>query len=53
MVIGPDFQVGIFILLGATLVHLFCVALFGSLPRVVGWMLVAAYGVYLYKGLLN
>ncbi len=47
------FHVGMFILLGATLLHLFCVALLGQLPRAVGWALVAAYGVFLYKGLLG
>jgi len=53
LVIGPDFQVGMIILLGATLVHFLCVAVLGQLPRAVGWVLVAAYGVFLYKGLLN
>jgi cation:H+ antiporter len=53
LVIGPDFQVGMLILLGATLVHFLCVAVLGQLPRAVGWVLVAAYGVFLYKGLLN
>ena len=53
LVIGPEFQIGMFILLGATLVHLLCVTLFGKLPRIVGLVLVAAYGVFLYKGLLN
>jgi cation:H+ antiporter len=51
LVIGPDFCVGIFVLLGATLVHFLCVALIGQLPRVVGWLLVAAYGAFLYQGL--
>jgi cation:H+ antiporter len=53
MVVTPFFHVGMFILLAATLVHFFCVALFGQLPRVVGWILVAAYGVFLWKGLLG
>ena len=53
MVVTPFFHVGMFILLGATLVHFFCVALFGQLPRIVGWLLLAAYGVFLYKGLLG
>jgi cation:H+ antiporter len=52
MVIGPDFQVGMFILFGATIVHLLCVSLFGQLPRLVGCGLVAAYGFFVYKGLL-
>jgi len=51
--VPPFFQVGMFILLGATLVHLFFVTLFGKLPRLVGWLLVAAYGYFLYRGLLH
>lgn len=47
------FQAGMYVLLGATLVHMFCVAVFGQLPRLVGIALVAAYGVFLYKGLLK
>ena len=53
MVMPPFFHSAMLILLGATLVHFFCVALFGQLPRVIGWVLVAAYGVFLYKGLLG
>lgn len=53
LVIGPGFQMGMYILMGATLIHFLCVALFGQLPRTVGWVLVAAYGVFLYKGLLE
>ena len=53
LVIGPEFQLGIFILVGATLVHFLCVAIFGHLPRIVGVFLVAAYGVFLYKGLIR
>lgn len=45
------FQTGVIILLGAALVHFFFVALLGRLPRLVGWVLTAAYGVFLYKGL--
>jgi len=40
-----------YVLLGATVVHMFCVLVFGQLPRLVGIALVAAYGVFLYKGL--
>jgi cation:H+ antiporter len=47
------FQNGMYVLLGATLVHMFCVLVFGQLPRLVGIILVAAYGIFLYKGLLN
>jgi cation:H+ antiporter len=53
MVMPPFFHAGMFILLGATLAHFFCVAFFGRLPKSVGWILVAAYGVFLWKGLLG
>jgi cation:H+ antiporter len=53
MAMPPFFHAAMLILLAATLVHFFCVALFGQLPRAVGWALVAAYGVFLYKGLLG
>ena len=53
MDIAPVFNFGMFILLGATLVHFLCVALFGQLPRIVGLLLLAAYGVFLYKGLFS
>jgi cation:H+ antiporter len=53
MFMPPFFHAAMFILLGATLVHFFCVLFFGQLPRAVGWVLVAAYGIFLYKGLLG
>jgi cation:H+ antiporter len=53
MFLPPFFHAGMFILLGTTLVHFFCVAWFGQLPRAVGWLLLAAYGVFLYKGFLG
>lgn len=51
--IPAEFETGMYILLGATVVHMICVAVFGQLPRLVGIGLVIAYGVYLYKGLLG
>ena len=53
MEVPPFFQAGMFILLGATAVHLFFVTLFGQLPRFVGLLLVVAYGYFLYCGLLK
>jgi len=47
------FQVGLFILLGAAVFHFLVIALFGRLPRLMGWILIVAYGVFLYKGLLK
>lgn len=53
MVLPAFFEMGMFVLLGATLVHFFFIAVFGQLPRLVGLVLVAAYGFFLYKGLLG
>ncbi|HXT13263.1 MAG TPA: sodium/calcium exchanger protein [Candidatus Angelobacter sp.] len=47
-----EFLSGMYLLLGATLVHMFCVVFFGQLPRIVGIALIIAYGVFLYNGLL-
>jgi len=49
MTMPAFFHVSMLILLGATLVHLLCVMLFGQLPRIVGWVLVAAYGFFSTK----
>ncbi|HWH70182.1 MAG TPA: hypothetical protein VNT26_12410, partial [Candidatus Sulfotelmatobacter sp.] len=49
----PVFQTGMYILLGAAVFHFLMVALFGRLPRIMGWVLVGAYGVFLYKGLVK
>ena len=53
MAMPAFFQTGMFILIGATLVHMFFVAVFGRLPRLVGFALVIAYGYFLKKGLLG
>ena len=48
----PDFfQLGVWLLLGAAAAHFFFVALYRKLPRVIGALLVAAYGVFVWKGL--
>ncbi len=49
----PFFQVGLYILLGAAVFHFAMVALFGRLPRIMGWVLVVAYAVFLYLGLIK
>ena len=53
MAMPAFFQTGMFLLLGATLVHMFFVAAFGRLPRVAGFALVVAYLWFLKKGLLG
>lgn len=47
------FQTGLAILLGTAVLHFLLVALFGRLPRMMGWLLVAAYGAFLYLGLFQ
>lgn len=48
----PDFfQAGVVLLVFATLVHFGFVAVLGRLPRWMGWVLLALYGVFLLKGL--
>jgi cation:H+ antiporter len=49
----PFFRESMFILLGATVVHLFFVLVLGRLPRFVGVILVMAYGYFLWRGLLG
>ena len=44
---------GVYLLAGATALHLLCVGLFGKLPRLGGFALVAAYGYFLKMGLLH
>jgi cation:H+ antiporter len=53
MVMPAFFRTGMFILLGATVVHILFVAVLGRLPRAVGLALVASYGYFLWKGLLQ
>lgn len=45
------FYVGAGILLAAAMAHFAMVALFGRLPRIMGWLLTAAYLLFLYQGL--
>ena len=53
MVMPAFFQTGMFLLLGATGLHMIFVAVFGRLPRIAGFALVIAYGYFLKKGLLG
>ena len=45
----PEFQMGMYVLLGATVVHMFCVTVFGGLPRIAGILLVGVGVTYLVK----
>jgi cation:H+ antiporter len=53
MFLPPFFYVGMWILLISTLLHVFFVTFFGQLPKFFGWMLVVAYAVFLWEGLLG
>lgn len=47
------FSAGTMILLCVAVMHFLFVAVFGRLPRFMGFVLCGAYGVFLYKGLLK
>ena len=47
------FNTGVIILLAAAGIHFLFLAALGRLPRLAGWGLLAAYGIFLYKGLEN
>jgi cation:H+ antiporter len=51
--VPPFFETGVLILGGATVVHLLCIGLLGRLPRLLGWILTAAYLFFLYDGILK
>jgi cation:H+ antiporter len=51
--VPPIFEIGVIILGGATLVHLIFIGTLGRLPRLAGWMLTAAYGFFVYEGLIK
>jgi cation:H+ antiporter len=44
------FATGMFLLIGAAILHLVVLATFGRMPRVVGIVLILAYGIFLYQG---
>ena len=51
LIVPAFFPTGVLFLLGATAVHFFFVVVFGRLPRILGVVLVASYGWFLYRGL--
>ena len=53
MVMPAFFQMSMFLLLGATIIHIIFVAVFGKLPRLIGLALTIAYAIFLKKGLLG
>jgi len=47
------FPIAVYLIAGATVLHLVFIATFGKLPRLAGLVLVAAYGYFLKTGLLK
>ncbi|HJW03052.1 MAG TPA: hypothetical protein VJ548_07220 [Azospira sp.] len=47
------FQTGLYILLGAGVVHFLTIALLGRQPRILGIGLLGAYAVFLYQGVIQ
>jgi len=53
-IVTPRFFVtGLFILLAVAALHFAILAIFGRLPRIIGWVLTASYLVFLYTGLVK
>jgi len=47
------FQIGIYVIVGAAALHFLFIALMGRLPRALGVVLVGAYGVFIYAGVVQ
>ncbi len=47
------FNLSIMLIMAAGLLHFFIIALWGRLPRIIGFALMMAYGFFLYKGILR
>jgi cation:H+ antiporter len=47
------FQWGVWIILGAGVLHFLSIAIWGRLPRIVGFLLLGGYGLFMYKGLAD
>jgi len=51
--VPEQMNLGIMVILGAGLIHLFFVSLIGRLPRIMGALLTVAYGAFLYTGFMG
>jgi cation:H+ antiporter len=47
------FQIGIYAIVGAAILHFLSIAFMGRLPRALGVVLVGAYGVFIYTGMVQ
>ncbi|UCF89792.1 MAG: hypothetical protein JSW39_15950, partial [Desulfobacterales bacterium] len=47
------FILGVLMILAAGLVHFLFIALWGRLPRFMGWVLTGVYGLFVYEGLIR
>jgi cation:H+ antiporter len=47
------FQIGVYVIVGAAALHFASIALMGRLPRALGVVLVAAYAVFIYTGVVG
>ena len=53
IVVPSFFELGVIVLLAATIIHIFYIGAFGRLPRYMGCILTAAYAFFVYRGLLQ
>lgn len=51
MAVPAFFGLGMAIIVGTTMVHFLFVAFAGGLPRMMGWLLAVAYGIFVYIGI--
>ena len=51
--VPASFNLGILMILGVSSVHFAFLSIWGRLPRAVGFLCTAAYGYFLYKGLIQ
>ena len=47
------FQLGTYLILGAGVVHFLAIGILGRIPRAIGGALIAAYGYFMYAGLIQ
>lgn len=47
------FQTGMYVILGAGAIHFLAIAIFGRVPRFIGFILLVAYAFFMYKGIIQ